>query len=99
MKNCVPAEFGSLLRAIDRTPGDVRRVVEFRLDLVAAAAGAGAERAAALDHETVDDAVEDQIVVEADLGQGDEVLDVPRRDIGQELRAGSAPCVVSSSTV
>ena len=48
----------------------VRRVVELRLDIIAAAAVAGPLRAAALDHEAVDDAMEDQIVVEADLAPG-----------------------------
>ena len=49
------------------------------------AAGAGAVRAAGLRHEAVDDAVEDDAVVEA---LGDELLDVrdmARREIGPHL--------------
>src|SRR5918992_3828539 len=50
-------------------------VVDLVLELVARAAGAGSLRAAALDHEVLDDAVEDQPVVVAVLRQLHEVLD------------------------
>ena len=46
---------------------------ELALDAVAGAAHAGALGAAALDHEAGDDTVEDQAVVEAGIGQSDEV--------------------------
>ena len=60
-------------------------VVELVLELVARAAGAGALRAAALDHEVGDDAVEDQPVVEALAGELGEVLDRLRGLVGEEL--------------
>ena len=60
-------------------------VVELVLELVARAAGAGALRAAALDHEVGDDAVEDQPVVEALAGELGEVLDRLRGLVGKEL--------------
>jgi len=44
------------------------------LDGVARTAGAGALGAAALDHKAGDDPVEGEAVVEAALGQGDEVV-------------------------
>src|SRR5262245_1170755 len=47
--------------------GNVRRAVEFRLNLVARTAGAGSFGAAPLDHETRDDSVKDHVVVETDL--------------------------------
>ena len=56
--------------------------LELALDAVAGAAGAGALRAAALDHEAGDDPVEDQAVIEALVGQGDEVVD----GVGSNLR-------------
>ena len=46
---------------------------ELALDAVAGAAHAGALGAAALDHEAGDDPVEDQAVIKALVGQGDEV--------------------------
>src|SRR5262245_31097741 len=61
--------------------------VEFRLEFIAAVAVAGALGAAALDHETFDDAMEDEAVVEADLAKCEEVLDVPRREVGHELQS------------
>src|SRR5256885_1929797 len=62
----------------DRAP-QVLLLVELRLDLVAGAAGAVALRAAALHDEVGDDPVERQPVVEALLGERDEVLDGLRR--------------------
>ena len=49
-------------------------VGELALDAVAGAAHAGALGAAALDHEAGDDTVEDEAVIEAGVGQGDEVI-------------------------
>src|SRR5882672_1028808 len=66
-------------------PAHVRRVVELGLDLVARTAGAGALRATALDHEARDRAVEHGAVVEALFGELDEVVDVPRRLVREEL--------------
>src|SRR6185312_14858675 len=54
-------------------------VVELVLELIAGAAGAGARRVAALDHEVRDDAVEDDTVVEAVARELDEVVDGLRR--------------------
>ena len=73
---------------------------ELVLEAVAGAAGAGAERAAALDHEAVDDAVERQAVVERPVdrlagdrilprlgafGEADEVGDGLGRDVVEQL--------------
>ena len=58
---------------------------ELTLDAVAGAAHAGAVGAAALDHEAGDDAVEDQTVVEAGVGQGDEVIHALGCDVGIQL--------------
>ena len=66
-------------------------VVELVLERVARAAGAGALRAAALDHEVGDHAVEGEPVVEPVAGELAEVLDRLRRVVVEELdrdRAG-----------
>ena len=55
------------------------------LDVVAGAADAHALGVAALDHEAGDDAVEDQPIVEAGIGQGDEVAHGLGRDLRVEL--------------
>ena len=60
-------------------------LAELVLDDVARAAGAVALRAAALDHELVDDAVEGQPVVEALLREVGEVLDRVRREVVVKL--------------
>src|SRR6267142_549362 len=60
-------------------------LVELRLDLIAGAAGAVALGAAALHDEIRDDPVELQPVVEALLGERDEVLDGLRRVLRVEL--------------
>src|SRR5262249_36753137 len=57
-----------------------------RLDLVAGVPRACAERAAALDHEALDDAMERTTIIEADFRQGQEVLDVARRYFRQEFQ-------------
>jgi len=54
-------------------------------ELVARAAGATTLRAAALDHEIGDHAVEDQAVIEAALDQVHEVGDRQRRLVGEQL--------------
>jgi len=71
MKNCEPAEFGFWERAMDSNAARVRLVVELGLDLVARAARAPGifltvvlrQRIAALDHETLDDAVKTGSVI------------------------------------
>ena len=65
-------------------------VVGLVLELVARTAGAGALRAAALDHEIGDHAVELQAVVEAALGEIDEIGDRQRRLFGDTARRGRA---------
>ena len=60
-------------------------LAELVLDDVARAAGAVALRAAALDHELVDDAVEGEPVVEALLREVGEVLDRVRREVVVKL--------------
>ena len=49
-------------------------LAELAADVVARAAHTGSIRAAALDHEAVDDAVEDQAIIKALLYQADEVV-------------------------
>ena len=63
---------------------------ELALDAVAGAAHAGAGGVAALDHKVFDDAVEDQAVIEALVGQINEVIDALRRDLGIELALDDA---------
>ena len=68
----------------------MRRGVELRLDLVAGAAGAASLGTTALDHEPFDDPVEDQSIIETDLGQRQEIPDVARRHVGQKLKPNGA---------
>jgi hypothetical protein len=68
----------------------VRRLVELGRDLVARAAGPGAFRAAALDHEALDDAVKADAVVEAALSERHHVADVPRGVLGIESETDRA---------
>ena len=63
---------------------------EFALDAVAGAAGASAVRVAALDHEAQDDPVEDEAIIEAAVGQGDEVLHALGRHFGVQLQLDDA---------
>ena len=84
MKNCDPLVFGPAL-AIASAPAHDLVVVELVLEGVPRAAGAGALRAAALDHEVLDHAVEDEPVVEALAGELAEVLDGLRRVLVEEL--------------
>ena len=68
----------------------LERAVELVGELVAGAAGAGAGRVAALDHEIGDHAVEGGAVVErlaglGAFGQADEVLHGVGRLVGEEL--------------
>ena len=86
MKNWQPAELGSLVRAMERTPRACLRGLNSALSVVAGAAGAGAGGVAALDHEAGDDAVEDHAVVEASLREEDEAVDVLGGVLGVELR-------------
>ena len=78
MKNWLPALLGFMLRAMLITPR-VCLVVhavsgKLALDVPARAAGAGAQRAAALDHKAGDDTVEGQAVIKALLDQLFEIL-------------------------
>ena len=63
---------------------------ELALDAVTGAAHAVAVGAAALDHEAGDDAVEDQSVIKAGVGQGDEVVHALGRDVGIQLAGDDA---------
>src|SRR5580693_6431553 len=69
---------GARVRHRERAAHDLVRV-DLVLERVAGTAGAGAQRAAALDHEVADDAVEVEAVVEAVRGELAEVLDRLRR--------------------
>ena len=57
---------------------------------VAGSARAEPLRAAALDHETVDDPVKDQTVVKSFFDEADEIVDGVRRGLGVELRLDDA---------
>ena len=63
----------------------MRRSVELSFDVIARATGARSFGAAPLDHESFDDPVKDQPIVESTLGQAQEVFDVAGRHLGQEL--------------
>src|SRR5947199_198140 len=65
-------------------------LVDLRRERVARAAGAVALRAGALHDEVGHDAVEVEAVVEALLGQGDEVLDGLGRVVREELEPNLA---------
>ena len=58
---------------------------KFAVDLIARAAHAVALRAAALDHEAGDDAVENEAVIKARICQRDEVVDGVGGQLGIEL--------------
>ena len=85
MKNWLPALSGNMVRAYGENAWGVCEVVlksvlgELTLDAVIRAAGACACRISALDHESRDDAVEDQAVIEAFFYQTDEVVYGVRR--------------------
>ena len=64
--------------------------LELALDAVARAAHAVAVGAAALDHKAGNDPVEDQAVVEAGIGQRDEVIHALGRDVGVQLAGDPA---------
>ena len=82
MKNWLSPEFG-ILRARHRDrAATVRLAVELGLELLAGAAGAGAVRTAGLRHEAVDDAMEDDAVVEAVAHQFLDPRHVARREVG-----------------
>ena len=104
MKNWLPLVFGPAL-AIERMPARSWRSVgmELVLELIARAAGALPERIAALDHEAVDDAVEDDAVVERRCcasapSSGASTPSCLRRG-RRSWRRSWAPCVSNSSTV
>src|SRR5262245_43122082 len=73
----------------ERAAGDLV-VVDLVLELVAGTAGAGALRAAALDHEVLDDTVEDEAVVKALAGELLEVRNGLRRVLVEQLEADRA---------
>src|SRR4029079_154550 len=73
-----PVRIRAGVRHRERAAHD-RVVVEFVLEAVAGASGAGSGRVATLDHEVGDDAVEDDAVVEPVSGELAEVLDGLRR--------------------
>ncbi len=103
MKNCEPFVFGPGVRHRERALDDLV-VVELVLELVAGAAGADALRAAALDHEVGDHAVEDEPVVEALAGELREVRDRLRGILGEELDldralAGVKRCLCHGATL
>ena len=56
--------------------------LELALDAVAGAAHAGAVGAAALNHEAVDAAMEDQAVIKTGVGERDEIPHALRSDVG-----------------
>ena len=56
--------------------------LELALDAVAGAAHTGAVGAAALNHEAVDAAVEDQAVIETGVGERDKIPHALRSDVG-----------------
>jgi len=59
--------------------------IELGIDRVARSAGAGAVRAADLDHEVFDDSVENDSVVVADFRQTDDVSGVTRCDVRVQI--------------
>ncbi len=89
MKNCEPFVFGPAL-AMASAPRTTLWWLISSSNCVAGAAGAGALRAAALDHEVGDHAVEDDPVVEAVGGQLAEVRDRLRRVVVEQLERDRA---------
>ena len=86
MKNWLLALFG-FWRARHRAgAADVRLAAELGLEVgLVGAAHAGAGRVAALGHEAGDDAVEDDAVVKAVVGQLGDPLDMAGREVGPQL--------------
>ena len=80
MKNWLPAEFGIIVRAMERTPGVCFRLfVKPLLEnspwmLYPGPADTGSFRISALDHETSDDTVEDHTVIKSFVYQRDEII-------------------------
>src|SRR5262249_43381618 len=70
----------------------MRFAVKLRLELLARAPGAGAGRIAGLRHEAVDDAVEDDAVVEAVAHQFLDARDVARRKVWPHRDRHRAAC-------
>src|SRR5208282_2452403 len=64
--------------------------VDLALDLVAGAAHAGSRGTTALDHEILDDAVEIESVVEALLGERDEIFNGSGRVLLEKLEVDRA---------
>ena len=71
IKNWLPAEFGCMARAMERTPAVCFRsffksvLSEFTLNAVSRTAHTCSVRASSLDHETVDHTMENKSVIEA----------------------------------
>ena len=92
MKNWALAECGSEVRAMAMLPRAFFRPLSASFSIGVARRlllHAGLE-AAALDHEAVDDAMEDGVVVMAGLDVGDEVLDRLGRLLGVEFQGDGA---------
>ena len=85
-----PGRLGRALRHRDDAFGVGEVGGRLLVDAVAGAAGAGAERVAALDHESGRDPVEGEVVVEAFVGEEDEGVDGLRR--ARRRRARSRTC-------
>src|ERR1700754_4160060 len=73
-----------------RGAADMRLLVEFGLELLAGAAGAGALRTSGLRHETVDDAMEHDAVVKPFAHQFLDPRDMAGRKIGPHLDSDGA---------
>ncbi len=91
MKNCELAESG-ILRARHADRAALERLAENSALMFGqiGMAHAGAGRIAGLRHEAVDDAMEDDAVVEAALGQGLDLRDMLWRKIGPQLDRDAA---------
>ena len=86
MKNWLLAEFGFWAAGHRADAAHMRLGVELGLQVrIARAAGAGAVRAADLRHEAVDDAMEDDAVIEALAGEQLDALDMAGSEIGTQL--------------
>src|SRR6185312_15206167 len=64
--------------------------VELGLDAIAGAACTGTLRTAPLNHESFNDAMKDETVVEPNLAESEEILDVSRRQLRKKLQANRA---------
>jgi hypothetical protein len=80
-----------ILRSSHRqNAGLMRRRIELRFDLIPRAACARPLRASALDHESFDDSMKNYTVIKADLSQAQEILDMTRGQVRQEVEPNLA---------